>query len=94
MSGCKHNEAHNVVVNVSYMEDSERFSADIKIECGKCGRPFQFLGMPLGLDLEGVSMTVDGQEAHLAIAPVGTVPQPLDAALLRGYRIKLPGSDH
>lgn len=89
---CKHNESHRAVVSVHCLEDSGRFMADVKIECAKCGRPFQFLGLTLGLDLNGAAMTVDGQEAHLAIAPVGTVPQPLDKALA-GYRVRLPG-DH
>ena len=82
----------NVVVN--RLEDTGRFQADVKIECAQCHRPFQFLGLPLGLDLQGAAMSADGQEAHLAMAPVGSVLQPLDSALLRGFRVKIPGADH
>jgi len=92
MDECKHNKAHKATVAVNYLEDSGRFVADIRIEC-ECGRPFQFIGLPLGLDLNGASMAVDGQEARLAIAPVGTIPQPLDKHLLAGFRVRGPG-DH
>jgi hypothetical protein len=89
MSDCKHNKAHRANVSVHYLEDTGRFCADIRIEC-ECGHPFQFLGLPLGLDLNGAAMDVDGQEARLAIAPVGTVPQPLDKHL-NGFRVRQPG---
>lgn len=92
VTDCLHNKQHRATVAVNYLEDSGRFSADIRIECADCGRPFQFLGLPLGLDLNGAAMDVDGQEARLAIAPVGTVPQPLDGALA-GFRVRMPG-DH
>lgn len=90
---CRHNKRHRATVSVNFLEDSGRFSTDIRLECGDCGRPFQFLGLPLGLDLGGAAMSVDGQEAHLAVAPVGEVPQPLDAGLVAGFRIRQPG-DH
>lgn len=92
MSECKHNTNHRATVAVNYLEDSGRFCADIRIECGECGRPFQFIGLPLGLDLNGATMDVEGQEARLAIAPVGSIPQPLDK-WISGFRVKQPG-DH
>lgn len=79
-------------VTVARLEDSDRFNAGVRIECAQCHRPFQFLGLPLGLNLNGAAMSVDGQEARLAIAPVGTVPQPLDGAIA-GFRVRQPG-DH
>ena len=89
---CQHNKAHRATVGVGYLEDSGRFTAEVRIWCADCGRPFQFIGLPIGLDLqEGAMMSVDGQEARIAIAPVGSVPQPLDKALVRGYRLKMPG---
>ncbi len=60
--------------------------ADVKIECAHCHLPFQFVGLPLGLNTRGATMSVDGQEARLAIAPVGSIPQPLDGALSFGIR--------
>lgn len=92
MADCKHNRAHKATVSVGYLEDTGRFTAEIRIEC-ECGRPFQFLGLPLGVDMNGPAMSVDGQEARLAIAPVGTVPQPLDKHLLTGFRVRGP-RDH
>ena len=91
---CKHNKAHKANVSVGYLEDSGRFTCEVRVECADCGRKFQFIGLPLGLDLqERATMSVDGQELRAAIAPVGTVPQPLDKSLLRGFRIRQPG-DH
>lgn len=92
MADCKHNKIHKATVAVACLEDSGRFQAEIRIEC-ECGRPFQFVGLPLGLDLNGASMSVDGQEARLAIAPVGTIPQPLGKYLLSGFRVRGP-RDH
>jgi len=93
MTDCPH-MAFTASVGVARLEDTGQFQAHVKIECAQCHRPFQFLGLPLGLDLRGAAMSADGQEAHLAIAPVGSVFQPLDEALLRGFRLKMPGADH
>lgn len=91
IDGCRHNKAHRANVRIDYLEDAGRFMADVKIECADCGRPFQFLGLPLGLNLAGAAMDVEGQTARLAIAPVGTVPQPLDGALGFGVRVRTGG---
>ncbi len=76
---CEHKE-FNANVNVIRLEDSGRFQAEVTIEC-KCGTKFQFLGLPLGLNLSGASMGVDSLEARLSIAPVGEVPHPLKGVL-------------
>jgi hypothetical protein len=89
---CKH-ENFRASVDVNRLEDSGRFCADVRIECAECHLPFQFLGLPLGLNLTGAAMSVDGLEARLGIAPVGSVPQPLDKTLLAGFRVRMPG-DH
>lgn len=91
MTDCKH-EDFRATVGVARLEDTGRFNAEVRIECSQCHRPFQFLGLPLGLDLNGAAVSVDGQEARLAIAPVGSVPQPIDGALA-GFRVRQPG-DH
>lgn len=90
---CPHTRSHKVIAIVTHTQDSGRFMADVRIECADCGRPFQFIGLPLGLNLNGATMGVDGQEARLAIAPVGTVPQPLDGALGFGVRVRT-GDEH
>ena len=77
MAECKHNVRHDAVVRVVYIEDSGRFMAEIRIKCAECHRPFQFIGLPLGLNFGGAAMDPSGQEALLAIAPVGSIPRPL-----------------
>ena len=68
------------------MEDTGRYMVDLSIRCMECGTPFQFLGLPLGLNFDGATMSLDGQEAHLAIAPVGRVMRPLEG--LTGFGVK------
>jgi len=92
MSNCKHMD-FKALVRVVRLEDIGQFSAEVKIECADCHLPFQFLGLPLGLNLNGATISVDGQEARLAIAPVGSVLQPLDKPLLAGFRVHQP-TDH
>ena len=92
MTKCKH-EAFHVAANIHGFEDTGGFLAEIRINCRQCGHPFQFMGLELGLNLNGAAMDVDGQEARLAIAPVGEIPQPLDKGLVSGFRVKQPG-DH
>lgn len=90
---CKHNKKHSAHVEVHYLKDSGRFQINVRVEC-KCGRPFQFLDLPIGLNLDGGAfINADGQELRVAAAPVGSVPQPIDRGLIRGYRIRQPG-DH
>ena len=57
--------------------DDGKFSADITIECASCGVPFQFLGVPPGVDLSGATVSIDGLELQAAIAPQGTHPSPM-----------------
>jgi len=56
-------------VTVNRLEDSGRFMADVKIECSFCKQPFQFLGIPLGLNMNGATVDVGGTELRLAIKP-------------------------
>lgn len=85
-SACAHTKSHRSFVRVDYMEDTGRFMASIKIRCEECGLGFQFLGLPLGLNIEGAAMRMDGEEAHIAIAPVGRVMRPLEG--LSGFGVK------
>lgn len=76
---CKHEE-FLADVDVNRLQEGEggpvkHFCADIRIKCVQCGVPLRFLGLPLGLDLNGAAVSVDGTEARLACAPKGeTVP--------------------
>lgn len=65
----------------------ERYQADIRIQCDKCGLPFRFIGLPAGLDLNGAATSVDAQEARLAIAPKGEVLSVMDGAPV-GFSVK------
>jgi len=64
-------------VKVARLEDSGRFMAEIRVTCSDCGKPFQFLGLEPGLDLDGARVSIDGLEANIAIAPEGARPNPL-----------------
>lgn len=59
-------------IKVNRLEDIRRFTADVTVYCLDCNIPFQFLGLLPGVDLNGARVSVDGQEARLAIAPEGS----------------------
>lgn len=98
MATCEHKE-YKAFVEIGPMAGYEGgpilcTMADVKIECAHCHLPFQFIGLPMGLNTQGAAMSLDGQTARLAIAPVGSIPQPLDGALsmgIRGPSAKLDG---
>ncbi|WP_269581867.1 hypothetical protein [Roseibium sp. Sym1] len=73
---CKH-EDFSANVDVYRLKDSGRFMADVTIKCAQCGEPFQFLGIEPGLNLNGATVSIDGQEVRLAICPAGAKPSPL-----------------
>lgn len=54
------------------------YSAEVHIKCAMCGKPFQFLGLPMGVDNQGARVSVDGLEARLAISPEGVQPSPIN----------------
>lgn len=72
-------------VSVARLEDIGQFNAEVKIKCAECGMPFRFLGLPIGLNLQGACIAPDGLEARLAILPQDRVPAPLDG--FTGYQI-------
>lgn len=80
---CEHKEFRADVI-VNRLEDRGLFNADIKVTCAECGTPFRFLGLPIGLDLYGSSMGVDGLEARLAIEPATETNSPLHKMNLDG----------
>ena len=65
---CNHEnfESH---VAINRMEDTGQFAADVHIRCKDCNLPFQFIGLPTGLNSEGAAVSVDATEARLAIVP-------------------------
>lgn len=73
-------------VKVNRFEDSGGFLAELTVTCTRCKLPFQFLGLPLGLSFVGATMSADGREARLAIAPSDRVFHPL--AGVTGFGVK------
>lgn len=60
-------------VEVNRVEDVGKFSADVTINCAKCGSPFVFLGMKFGVSLSIPLVSLDGTEARLPIAPADSI---------------------
>lgn len=81
---CKHDASHVADCKVIHLEDTGRFMIEINVACGDCGKPYVFLGLPAGLNMNGAAVSVDGLTALLSIAPQGTEPAPID---LIGYAI-------
>lgn len=75
-------------VDVSRLEDSGRFSADVRIMCADCGTPFRFLGLPCGLDLNGATVSADGEEARMAIGTAETVANIVDGVCPVGFTVR------
>jgi hypothetical protein len=74
---CKH-ENFVCDCDVHRLEDVGRFTMDVRVKCVDCGKPFRFLGLSAGCDVNGAAVSVDGCEARLAIAPDGEVIPELD----------------
>lgn len=73
---CKHMN-FAAKVEVSRLEDTGQFMAAVTIRCVECAKPFQFLGLEPGIDLQGARVSLDGLEANIAICPEGVRPSPL-----------------
>lgn len=74
---CEHHD-FNAQCQITRLEDTGQFMLEVRVHCTQCKVPFQFAGLPAGLNLRGAAVSVDGQEARLAIAPAGTVACFLD----------------
>ena len=71
---------------VARLEDSGRFMLEVCVRCTECGTPFQFLGLPPGLNLEGATVSIDGLEANIATCPRGQRPNPMQGPM--GYELR------
>jgi len=87
---CEH-ENFDVAATINRMSEVDngpikRYQADIRIVCAECKLPFRFVGLPIGLDLTGAAVSVDGEEGRFAILPRGEVITPLDG--VGGFTVK------
>lgn len=65
---CQHNKNHRVEAKIACFKDRPNgFMAELRIFCGDCGKPFQFLGLEPGLDTQGARVSIDGLEASMLI---------------------------
>lgn len=49
------------------------FTADIKITCADCDKPFEFIGLPMGYSPRETMCSVDGTEARMPLKPQGEI---------------------
>lgn len=80
---CAHMNFHADVRVGRHLDDATEthvigYSAEIRVKCAECGKPFQFLGLPMGVDTHGARVSVDGLEARLALSPEGVQPSPIN----------------
>jgi hypothetical protein len=83
---CKH-PGFMADVTVNRLDDTGRFTADVRIQCDVCGKKMRFLGLPMGLDLNGAAVSPDGTEARLAIHPIGEPVPGMSDDEPAGFRI-------
>lgn len=86
---CKHGESL-ALVSVAYLEDIGRWTADVSIKCRLCERPFRFLGLPGGSNVDFPTASVDGHEARMPIHPDGEELPALPDGHVRGFSINAP----
>lgn len=87
---CEHDKGFDVnaaitgLISKPFTEPPKKWQADIRIHCKECGMAFRFIGLPMGLDLNGACVSFDGTEARMAILPVD---KPIDMTGLQGFSI-------
>ena len=83
---CLHNVNIDSVVMLNYLKDGGRYTAELSMKCADCGKSFKFLGLPIGLNLNGATVSFDGKTATLAVAPEGEAIPPISG--VEGYSIR------
>lgn len=79
---CVH-ENFRVVANIARCTRSDEdptvvaYYCELTVKCTVCDRPFEFIGLPMGMSPGEARCSVDGQEARMPIKPVGET-MPLD----------------
>jgi hypothetical protein len=83
---CAHTKTHTTTTEINHFADSGGYMVEIGVKCGECGQPFRFLGLPLGLNLNGATISIDGLTARLAVAPANRSLHPLEG--VTGFGVK------
>jgi hypothetical protein len=68
---CEHKD-FEANVTVFRLEDTGRFTADVRIRCKECSEPFRFLGIQAGVSPYEPCVSIDGLELRAPIEPQGT----------------------
>ena len=68
---CDHKVNHEGSCKVVYITDTGQFILEVRLECADCGHPFEFIGLPLGVNLSQPTMSIGGDEARLPVKPKG-----------------------
>jgi len=82
----------NVHAEVARIEKSETdktivaFHVDIKVFCRECGKPFEWVGLPLGFSHYRPTVSIDGQIIRAPLIPEGG-PQPPEG--LAGFSVTM-----
>ena len=75
---CEHEE-FAAFVDVARLSDDDGgpingYSANIRIDCARCGERFRFVGVPAGLSFSKPTCSVDEGELHVPIRPASSDP--------------------
>lgn len=92
MANCKHSNFHaNVsvgrIIAEGASDDSQpiAFSADVTVKCLDCGKPFEWIGLPMGYSPMQPMCSVDGLEARMPLKPQGEATR----TDLAGFAVKV-----
>ncbi len=71
---CKHGQ-FKADIDVTWMQDIDRWVAELALTCGVCKLPFHFVGIPeYGMLMTQPALGVGGTQARLPIAPGALTP--------------------
>ena len=70
---CGHTSFH-ATVNVNRLKpedksDVDHYMAEVTIHCTQCGVPFEFVGLPAGVIMDGAAVSADRAQLRAAIVP-------------------------
>jgi len=77
-------------LKIIYFEEIDKYLAELVVECGECGCPMRFIGLPNGVDFNGAATSPDSVEGRFAMLPVDQpidmepIPMPVDQPIDMG----------